>query len=394
MKKLFFAIVLATLLLIPSVVKAQETVKIYFFWGQGCPHCAEEEKFLNSIKDRYPIEIIDYEVWHNRDNQKLLKKIGDQLEVDISGVPFTVVGNRIYSGFSSSSTPELMEKDIDYFSTAGYQDKVGAIIAGEQVKDSTVEIKDNQESNKITLPIFGQIDTKRTSLPVITVIFGFLDGFNPCAMWILLFLISSLIGMKDRRRMWILGAAFITASALAYFLFMTAWLQLIIFIGFVIWTRIVIGILAIFGGGLNLREFIKSRDSGCQIVDEKKRKTIFSRVNRIIAEPKFILAVLGMVILAFAINIIELFCSAGFPATYTQILAINNLPPVQYYLYILLYIFFFMLDDLLVFVIAMLTFRVIGITTRYARWSHLIGGGLMVIIGLLLIFKPEWLMFG
>jgi len=394
MKKLFFVIILTILLLTPSVVKAQETVKIYFFWGQGCPHCAEEKKFLDSIKDRYPVDIIDYEVWHNSDNQEFLKKIGDQLEVDISGVPFTVVGNRIYSGFSSSNTPELMKKDIEYFSATGYQDKIGAIIAGEQIEDDTSEIKDDQESNKITLPIFGEIDTKKTSLPVITVVFGFLDGFNPCAMWILLFLISSLIGMKDRRRMWILGISFISTSALAYFLFMTAWLQLIIFIGFVVWVRIIIGALAIFGGGLNFREFIRSRDSGCEIVDEKKRKTIFGRVNRIIAEPKFILAIFGMITLAFAINIIELFCSAGFPATYIQILAINNLPPVQYYLYILFYIFFFMLDDLLVFIIAMLTFRVIGITTRYARWSHLIGGGLMVIIGLLLIFKPEWLMFG
>ena len=106
------------------------------------------------------------------------------------------------------------------------------------------------------------------------------------------------------------------------------------------------------------------------------------------------LALVGIVVLAFAVNLVELICSAGLPAVYTQVLFLSNLARWQYYFYILFYIFIFMLDDLLIFFIAMTTLRLTGLTTKYSRWSHLIGGILMLIIGLLLIFKPEWLMFG
>ena len=88
---------------------------------------------------------------------------------------------------------------------------------------------------------------------------GALDGFNPCAMWTLLFLISLLLEIENRKRMWILGTAFIVASASVYFLFMSAWLNLILFLGFVIWIRMFIGIMALLGGGYSLKEFIDGR---------------------------------------------------------------------------------------------------------------------------------------
>jgi len=107
-----------------------------------------------------------------------------------------------------------------------------------------------------------------------------------------------------------------------------------------------------------------------------------------------IIALLGVSALAFSVNLIELLCSAGLPVVFTQMLALNNLNAVQHYLYILLYIFFFMLDDVIVFIVSMLTLEAFGITTKYTKYSHLIGGILMLVIGALLIFRPEVLMFG
>ena len=105
-------------------------------------------------------------------------------------------------------------------------------------------------------------------------------------------------------------------------------------------------------------------------------------------------ALAGIIALAVAVNLVELLCSAGLPVVFTQILALNNLPTWQYYAYLILYIFIFILDDLIVFILAMLTLKMTGLGNKYARYSHLIGGAVMVIVGLLLIFKPEWLMFG
>jgi hypothetical protein len=200
-------------------------------------------------------------------------------------------------------------------------------------------------------------------------------------MWVLLFLISLLLGMKDKKRRWILGITFIVASAFVYFLFMAAWLNLILFIGFIIWVRIAIGLVAIGGGGYNLREFFINKESGCKVTGDEKRRAIFEKLKNITQQKQFLLALSGIILLAFAVNLVELICSAGLPVIFTQILTLSNLPPWQYYAYMLLYIFIFMIDDLFVFFTAMITLEVTGISTKYTRASHLIGGVLMIIIG-------------
>ena len=108
----------------------------------------------------------------------------------------------------------------------------------------------------------------------------------------------------------------------------------------------------------------------------------------------FLIALVGIVLLAAAVNLVELVCSAGLPAVYTQVLILSGLPAWQYYVYLLLYIIFFMLDDLFVFFIAMSTLKMAFISAKYTRYSNAIGGILMLIIGILLIFRPDWLFFG
>jgi hypothetical protein len=175
---------------------------------------------------------------------------------------------------------------------------------------------------------------------------------------------------------------------------MAAWLNLILFLGLVIWVRLAIGFIALAGGGYNLKEFFINKEAVCKVTQGEKKKKVFEKIKSVTQMNSFWLALGGIILLAFAVNLVELICSAGLPAIYTQILALSNLPAWQYYLYIGLYIFVFMLDDLFVFFAAMITLEMTGITGKYARISKLIGGILMLIIGLLLIFKPEILMFG
>ena len=165
-------------------------------------------------------------------------------------------------------------------------------------------------------------------------------------------------------------------------------------LGFIVWVRALIGLLALGGGGYNLKKFFTEKDSGCKVTGSEERQKFFQRLKSTVNENNFWIALIGIIILAFMVNLVELICSAGLPAVYTQVLALNNLTSWQYYLYILLYILFFMLDDLFVFFIAMATLEMTGVTTKYSRYSQLIGGTIMVVIGILLIFKPEWLMFG
>lgn len=374
-------------------------VNAYFFYGDSCPHCAKEKVYLESITQKYAnFEIYDFEIYHNPDNIQLLKEVAQTIEVDISGVPFLVIGDKHFSGYSESITSKEIENQIVKCSSNYCPDSVAKIlglnIENEQISTTTESTSAEifNEEKLVDIPFLGSIDANSFSLPVLTIIMGILDGFNPCAMWTLLFLISLLLGMKDRKRMWILGSAFIVASASVYFIFMSAWLSLILFLGFIIWVRIIIGILALLGGIYSLKEGF-SENSGCKVANNEKRQRIFEKMKAIINQNNFLIALGGIIILAFMVNLVELICSAGLPAIYTQVLALNGLPTWQYYLYILTYILFFMIDDLFVFFVAMITLEMTGITTRYAKYSRLIGGIIMLLIGLLLIFKPEWLMF-
>lgn len=376
-------------------------INIYFFYGNGCPHCEDERPFLEYLeKTNSNIVLHSYEVWENSKNRKLLSDVGKKLNINISGVPFTVIGDKYFVGWlDAKSTGAAVKEAIEHAKEAGERDIVGEVISSngeikKEIEECGCGEKRSPIPEKINFPIIGEIKIKDFSLPAITIILGVLDGFNPCAMWTLLFLISLLLGMKDRKRMWMLGSVFIIASASVYFLFMSAWLNLILFLGFVAWIRILIGALALGGGGYSVKEFITNKDSGCKVTGDEKRRRTFDRMKSAVQQNSLWLALGGIVVLAFAVNLVELICSAGLPAVYTQILALNEMAGWHYYLYILLYIFFFMLDDLFIFFIAMTTLKMTGITTKYSRFSHLIGGILMLIIGILLIFKPEWLMFG
>jgi len=184
------------------------------------------------------------------------------------------------------------------------------------------------------------------------------------------------------------------ASAFVYFIFMAAWLNLILFFGFIVWVRLAIAGLALAGGIYAIRDFFVNKTGGCKVSGNEKRRLIFDRIKTSVYRQSFWLALGGIVILAFAVNLVELICSAGLPAVYSQVLALNNVPEILRYAYLALYVLVFMLDDLFVFFAAMITMELTGITTKYARFSRLAGGITLFLIGSLLIFKPEWLMFG
>ncbi|MFH1566075.1 MAG: hypothetical protein ABIB98_02660 [bacterium] len=374
----------------------EKAVKIHFFYGDGCPHCAAEEKFLNTLDDSYKerIEIERYEVWRNTDNLKILSEVSNDFGKNYSGVPVTIIGKTYISGYLSDQTTGLEIKNVIDNCLKNPNDEICIDAVSPLFDKPETPVISDVFSNTptIKLPLFGEINPQTISLPLITVVIGLLDGFNPCAMWTLLFLISILLGMKDKRRRWVLGIVFIIASGFVYFLFMAAWLNFFLLLGFVSWIRLIIGVTAIIFGSYHIWKFYKDRKGGCVTSEEEKRQKVFEKIKKVTKNRKIYLALIGIVMLAFAVNLIELVCSAGFPAIYTGILALNNLPKLTYYLYLLFYIFFFMLDDIIVFSIAMLTLEAVGIQSKYARISSFVGGILLAMIGILLILKPGILM--
>lgn len=431
MKKILkFLIVFAVFLLLPVSAKADEKViNIHLFYGNGCPHCAAEEEFLSDyLKDRTDVKLYKYEIWYDSHNQELLSKVQKEMgTTNKNGVPFTVIGKKTIVGYADGVTDEQIKDAINYYLNNDYRDYAGEItgkVKKADVKEDTTKDEsktEDKKENKMekaddttsiqkekdkaldevnktlkTHPILKKINVKNVSLPIIAILLGLVDGFNPCAMWILIFLITMLFNMKDRKKMWILGLTFILTSGIVYLMFMLAWLNLATFISKIAFIRLLIAVIALVVGLINVYKYIdslKKKDEGCDVVDKKDRKKIMEKIISITHEKKFIIALLGIMVLAASVNIIELMCSIGIPLLFTQILAMNNLSTFSYMIYMFIYIFFFLIDDIVIFVISMVTLKVTGLSTKYTKYSHLVGGIIMLIIGLLLIIKPELLMF-
>ncbi len=379
MKKIIKYFFLFLLIFFVNDVCAKE-VNIKFFYGDGCPVCAREEKFLEEIESKYDVKIIKYETWYNEENAKLLDETKEKYNTTGRGVPYTVVEDSAFLGFNTTISSQI-------------EDKIKSISNDNNVNNDD---KNDQKEDKTIydIPLIGKVDIKKVSVLLVSIVIGIVDGFNPCAMWVLLFLISTLLGMKDRKRMWIIGLTFLLTSALVYMVIMLGWLEIVVNITTSILIRNIIAVIAVIGGLINLRTFIKSKKtSGCTIIDDNKRTKVFEKIKSFTKEKSLFLALLGVITLAIGVNVVELACSAGLPLVFTQVLAVNNITGVNALMYVLVYIFFFLIDDLLIFIIAMTTLKLTGISNKYAKYSHLVGGILMVLIGLLLLIKPELIMF-
>ncbi len=393
MKKLTY-ILLFLIMFIPCVIFGSEKyLNIYLFYGDGCPHCAEEEEWFKTYLEKNKnIKIHRYEVWYDKDNQEKYSKVHEILNDKSSGIPYLVIGESVISGFDKDLTPERIRNAVEYYSNVNYKDKVGMYL-GVVSESETGQDETKYEDTKVKIPLLGTKEAKDVSIGLSAILIGTVDGFNPCAMWILLFLISMLLGMKNKKRMWILGITFLVSSALVYFLFLLSWLNLSVFLNKVLYIRVAISFFAVLFGVLQVVNFFFKKDNGCEVVGNKNRKRIIKSIQKIIKEKSFILAILGIILLAASVNIIELLCSLGLPVMFTQILAINEVSKVGQILYSLLYVLFFMIDDIIIFIIAMKTLEIKAISNKYGKYSHLIGGLIMIIIGVLMVYKPEWLMF-
>lgn len=352
-------------------IKNDEKVNIYLFYSKICPHCQKEEKYFETLKEKYQdkINIYTYEATENKTNNEIMKSLKKELKENSQGVPFTIIGSKTFLGYDESLN-ERIENTIE-----SYLDE------------------NTKTNNTYTIPILGKIEAKNASIILIAIILGFIDGFNPCAMWILLLLINMCISIKDKKKMLIVCLTFIITSGIIYFLSMLG-------IGFILdlttisYIRNIIAILAIILGIYNLYTYLKTRkQTGCHVVKKEKRKTIITKINNILNNKNTLLMFGGTIILATSVSLVEMACSLGFPTIFLELLSINNIHSFLKVTYLLIYILFYLIDDIIVLFLSIKAFETKGISTKYNKYVHLIGGLIMILMGVLLIFKPEWIMF-
>ena len=384
--------------------RAAEQVDVYLFWAIGCPHCEREIAFLRRVEAEEPRVRVHYlEVSRDAANRRAFKAVAERLALEELAVPLTLVGDAPMAGYATDETSGAeLRRRIAYCVASGCPDTVAptlrSLAAGHGQAEAprvNTQAPDARAAPRaipptILIPLLGEVRTSDLSLPVLTLVLGALDGFNPCAMWVLVYLISLLMNLNDKRRLALIVGTFVFSSGVLYFLFMTAWLNAFLFLGYVRAVTIIIGLIALGGGILSIREFLETKGAMvCKVTGVDDKKKLSARMKELVAAPLTWMTFAGIVFLAFTINSIEFVCSSAIPAVFTQVLALSGLSPLEHYGYIALYDLFFMLDDLLVFGSALLIMSNTG--EKYARYCKIIGGAVMLLLGMMLLFAPNLL---
>lgn len=398
---------------------ADHDTVMHVFVRDGCPHCAALEKFMDTWFVRGDAPDVTYYEVMNPDSQALFKKVQERMPGLTQGVPTIILDGIIIQGYDTDLTTGLRLENIykecsereggpaprslgeggcitfqDFLGGAGAMTIGGrsSTCSGDPAEPCTAEMED-EERFIFDFWFVGKTDLHDLSLPALALVLGGLDGFNPCAMWVLITLLTLLINTRSWTKIILIGGTFLLVSGVMYYLFIAAWLNVFLLIGFNQWVQKIIGIVAIGGGSFYLYEAFCKDPNQCKVTDFGRRQKTIERMKKAISASSWPLMIIGVAILAASVNLIELVCTAGLPAIFTAILAQNALTSAEHYWYLLLYILAYMFDDLIIYAIAIGTLHATGFTTKYRRFTLIFGGILMAALGVLLIFYPHALTF-
>lgn len=344
------------------------SVDLEVFTRAGCPRCAAAAPFLEDLqRERPTLHIRVSDVEEDPVALDRLEELAAKHGVQAVGVPAFYLRGKLLIGYRSAETTGL------------------------QIKALLDQALAQPEAETIEAPFFGSLSVSKLGLPLFTFMVGLLDGFNPCATWVLLFLLSLLVNLRDRVKMLLIGGVFIVVSGVVYFAFMAAWLNIFLLIGFSRVTQIVLGGVAVLIGAINTKDFFAFGQGASLSIPEAAKPSLYARVRRILQAEHFAGALTNVTVLAVLVNTVELLCTAGLPAVYTQILTLQQLSWWAYYGYLGLYNVAYMLDDSVLLVIAVATLGRHKLQEREGRWLKLLSGLVMLGLGIVLLLKPEWL---
>lgn len=391
-----FGLAIGLALLFPNLAFAT-TVEI--FERDDCQHCVDLLEFMDELAlQRSDFEVVTYDIYEE-ENKIFFDEVTNAWQL-VKSTPVIFLNEKVISGFDSAETTGaqiLAELDSPKKNSRSMREMLDS---GETPITKNVEGGGCTETEcapgsatLVTLPFIGKtINVAQFSLPLMSLILGTVDGFNPCAMWVLVMFVTILMGVGSRRKMLEFVGLFLVAETVMYYLILNVWLYAWDFIGLDKIVTPLVGLLALGAGSYFLWQWFIHEDS-CQVIDPNQRSKMSTRVKHLASKPLTFITALGIIGLALSVNIFEFACSIGIPQTFTKILDINDFNLLTKQVYNAIYILGYMLDDFLVFGIAIFSFEKLGLTKKYTRWSHLIGGILMIVLGLIMLLKPEWLVF-
>ena len=362
----------------------QPVVHLYFFWSLACPHCLAARPFIEAIPATRPwVKLHSLELTRHPQHVRHYVALADQLGQPAQYVPALLFCGRMQTGWDDdASSGQALLAELD-----ACRDVAQSGSALDAALDAALALP----APAFTVPFLGGVALDGFSLPLTTALIAGLDAFNPCAFFVLLFLLSMMAHQNSRARMLTIGSVFVLTSGLMYFAFMAAWLNLFQLLGNLAWVTLAAGFMALVVGLVNVKDFFYFGRGVSLSIPESRKPAIYQRARAILAAGSVPAMLAATVLLAVAVNFYELLCTAGFPMVYTRLLTLQDLGPAQHYLYLALYNLVYVIPLAVIVGVFALTLGARKLSEREGRLLKLMSGLMMLQLGMLLVLAPELL---
>ncbi len=266
---------------------------------------------------------------------------------------------------------------------------IGLLLVFSTAHAESSDIDNQQDGISFNVPLIGQINLSGQSLLVSTLIISFVDGFNPCSLWVLSILLSIVLQTRSRKKVLIVGSAFLITTTFLYGLFIVGVFSVLRIISFIGWIQVVVALIALGFALVNIKDYFWYKEGISFTISDDKKPGIYQRMRGIIRNSDSYWQLIGAtVVFAGGIALIELTCIAGFPVIWSNLLASQNVDMLTFVLLLLVYMLVYLLDEMGIFLAAVFTLRASKLEEKHGRVLKLIGGVLMLTLAVVMLVDP------
>ncbi len=380
--------------------QASQPVVIYFFWGDGCPHCAAAKPFLAELSQRYPnVTIRDFEVWNHPENREPFVQMTAKYGFEPTAVPTIFIGDKYWVGYAEDPYAREIETTVAACAAGGCPDAGAGVLAPlpTAVPDPIVATAPilagglaAPASSELSVPLLGTIDLGAQSLLLSTALIAFVDGFNPCSLWVLSVLLALTIHTGSRKKVFIIGAVFLTVTSLVYVLFIAGLFTMFTVLDWVPWIQALVAAVALFFAIINIKDYFWYKEGISLTIADEQKPGLYKSMRRVLNAGDSMPALIGAaIVMSAGASLVEFSCTAGFPMLWTNLLAAQEVTTLTFALLLVVYMLIYQIDEMIIFGSAVVGLRASKLEEKQGRILKLFGGTLMLTLALVMLIEPS-----
>lgn len=361
---------------------------VVIFWGDGCPNCAEQNEWLDDVEDQFPdLTITHYEVWNSEANRTIFEAEGQRLGFNAGSVPTTIIGERVWIGWTGQIEQDMAAAmaQVDR-GEAPRPGLFGTEGAGTCSEDGLCSAE--APNTVINVPLLGEVSLTNQSLLVSTIIIGFVDGVNPCSLWVLSVLLAIVLRTNSRPRVIAIGTTFLLITAGMYALYMAAFYSALAVVGMLGWIQLAVAAIAGVFGVVSVKDYFAFKKGVSFTIKDSSKPGIYKRMRDAAGQEKLLPALAATVALAVGVSLLETPCTAGFPVLWTGMLHANNVGPAETVFLFIAYMVPFLIDEFIIFGLAVFTMRATKFQDKHGELLKLFAGVTMLVLAAVMIIDP------